>query len=68
MSIRYRFVCYRFIGAVTVSPNVSGCGILLDASFWSNGPWFLVAVAWKHSVWVMVMGVGMLGLILVSVG
>ena len=42
--------------------------IAVDASIWRTGPWFLVAVAWRHSVWVMVMDVGMLGLMLVSVG
>ena len=73
-------VCYRCIGSGTVvfvrylgvgyrtdGPGVSGCSIALAASFWSIGPWLIVAVAWRHIVWVMVMSVGMLGLMLIWV-
>ena len=59
---------YRGTKAGTVAPGVLGCNVALAASTWRTGTWFLVAVAWSNSVWVMVMDVGMLGLMLVSVG
>ena len=37
--------------------------ITLAALIWRTVYWFLVAVAWDHSVWVAVIVVGMLGLI-----
>ena len=55
-------------GAGTVASGVLGRDIALAASIWITGPWFLVSVAWIHSVWVMMMDVGMLGLVLVWVG
>ena len=61
------FVSYCGVGARTVGPGVLGCSIALDALVWSTRPWFLVALTWRHSVWVMVMGVGMLGLMLIGV-
>ena len=63
-----KFVRYCGAGTRTVTPGVSGCSIALDYLVWSNGTLFLVAAAWRHSVWVMVMVVGMLGLILIWVG
>ena len=59
---------YRGVGAGTVVPGVLGRDIALAASIWRTGPWFLVAVAWSHRVWVVVMNLGMLGLLLVWVG
>ena len=47
----------------TVAPGVLGRDITLAVFIWIIGPWFLVAVAWSHSVWVVVIDVGMLGLI-----
>ena len=48
-------------------PGVSGRDIALPASIWRIETWFLVALAWSHSVWMKVMDVGMLGLMLVWV-
>ena len=59
---------YLGVGARTVAPGVSGRDIALAALIWRTGPWFIVAVEWSHSVWVMVMDVGMLGLIYHGVG
>ena len=59
---------YLGVGAGTVAPGVLGRDIALSASTWRTGPWFLVAVAWSHRVWVVVMNLGMLGLLLVWVG
>ena len=58
---------YRGIGSRTVEPGISGCDILLAALICRTVPWFLVAVAWIYSVWVVVMDVDMLGLMLVRV-
>ena len=58
---------YCGVGAGTVAPGVSGCDITLDTSTWRTGPWFIVAVAWSHSVRVVAVDVGMLGLMLVWV-
>ena len=41
---------YRGVGAGTVAPGVLGRDIVLAASIWRTGPWFLVAVASSHSV------------------
>ena len=41
---------YRGVGAGTVAPGVSGHDIALAESTWRTGSWFLVAVAWSHSV------------------
>ena len=43
--------------------GVLGCDITLAALIWKTRPRFLVEVAWIHSVWLVVMYVGMLGLI-----
>ena len=59
---------YIGAGAVNVAPRVLCCDIALAASTWGNGPWFLVTVARSHSIWVVVMDVGMLGLMLVWLG
>ena len=59
---------YCGIRAVTVTPEVLGRDIALAASIWITGHWFLVAAAWIHSVWVVVVDVGVLGLMLVWVG
>ena len=61
-------ILYTGVGARTVAPGVSGRDIVLAASIWIIGPWFLVVVYWIHSVWVVVMDVGMLGLIYCGVG
>ena len=66
-SIGHGFFYSRFVGAGTVAPGVSGCSIVLGALVWITGTWFLVVVAWRHSLLVMVMGVGILGLMLVWV-
>ena len=52
----------------TVTPGVSGCNIALDVLIWIIRTFFLVEVDWSHSVWVVVMDVGMLGLMLVCIG
>ena len=49
--------------AGNVACGISGRDIALSASMWRIGTWFLVAVVWSHSVWVVLMDVGMLGLI-----
>ena len=59
---------YRDVGDGTVMPGVLGCDIVLSVSTWRTGRWILVAVAWSHSVWVVMTDVGMLGLMLVWVG
>ena len=59
---------YNGVGSRTVESGVFGRNILLVASICRTGPWFLVVVAWMHSVWVVMMDVYMLGLILVRVG
>ena len=59
---------YRGIGAGTVTHGVLGRDIAFAVSIWRTGPWFILAVAWSHIVWVVVMDVGMLGLMLVWVG
>ena len=64
---KYVWLIYHGVTARTAKPGVSGHNILLAASIWRNRRWFLVAVAWSHSVWVVVIDVGMLGLMLVRV-
>ena len=59
---------YRGVRAGTVAPGVLVYDIALVVPAWRTGPWFLMVAAWSHSVWVVVMDVGMLGLILVEVG
>ena len=54
--------------AGTVAPGISGGDIALAASIWRTGTWFLVAVAWSYSLWVVLVDVGTLGLVLVWVG
>ena len=56
---------YRGVGDGTIAPGVSCRNIMLATSTSRNGPWFLVAVDWSHSLWVVFMDVGMLGLMLV---
>ena len=53
---------YRGVLARTVAPGVLGQDIELAASTCRTGPWVCVAVAWSHSVRVVVMDLGMLGL------
>ena len=68
--IRYGTVAYflyRKFGAGTVEPGVLVHDIALTALVWITGPWFIVAVACRHIVWVMVTDIGMLGLMLVQV-
>ena len=55
---------YCGVVARTVAPRVLGRNIALAMLTWRTGLWFLVAVDWSHSVWVVVMDVGMLGLML----
>ena len=59
---------YCGFGSGTVMTGVLGRDIALTTSTWRTGPWFLVAVAWSHIMWVVTMDVGMLGLTLVWVG
>ena len=59
---------YCGVGYGIVAPGVLGRNMALSASTWRTGPWFLVAVAWSHRVWVVVTNLGMLGLLLVWVG
>ena len=58
---------YSWIGARTIKPGVSECYILLAALIWRTRNWCLVAVAWIHSVWVVMINVCMLELMLVRV-
>ena len=58
---------YFGVRAGTVAIGVLGCDIALVASIWRSEPWFLVAVAWIHSVSVVLTDVGMLGMKLVWV-
>ena len=62
------FVCYHGIKDRTVTTGVLGCGIALAALIWIPGPWFLVAVDFRHSVWVMLICLSMLGLVLIWIG
>ena len=64
-AVMFASIRYCGVGAVTVVPGVLGCGITFAALVCSTGPWFLVVADWRHSVWVMVMGVGILGLMLI---
>ena len=59
---------YRGIRARNFEPRVLGRNILLATSIWRTGPWFLVEAAWSHSMWVVVIDVGMSGMMLVRVG
>ena len=43
-------VLYLGMVAGTVAPGVSVINIALAVSIWRTGPWFIVAVAWSHSV------------------
>ena len=56
-------VLYLGVGAGIVTPRVVGRDLVLDSSIWRNGLSFIFAVAWIHSVWVVVMYVCMLGLV-----
>ena len=58
---------YCGIRAGTVAPGVSGSDITLSVLIWRTGPWFFVAVAWNHDMWVLLVDVVVLGLILVWV-
>ena len=58
-------VVYLGIRVGTFASGVSVNDITL---IWRIGPWFLAAVAWIDSMWVVVMDVGMLGLIYFGVG
>ena len=63
ISVTFAYVLYLGVGTGTVEHGFSGCDIALAASIWIIGTWFLVAVDWSHSVWVVVIYVVMLGLI-----
>ena len=54
---------YRGVGAITVKPGVLGRNISLTVSIWRTGIFYLVTVAWSHSVWVVVMDVVIFGLV-----
>ena len=56
-------IIYIGFGSRTVAYSVSGRDIALATLICRIWPWFLVSVAWSHSVWVLVMDIGMLGLI-----
>ena len=49
-------ICH-VVGAITVDPGVSGSNILFAVLIWGIRPWFLVALDWIHSVWVVMMDV-----------
>ena len=51
--------------SVNVAPGLSGRNIALAVLIWRTGPRFLVALAFSHGVWVVVVDVGVLGLMLV---
>ena len=53
---------------VRVGTFASGVSVNDITLIWRIGPWFLAAVAWINSMWVVVMDVGMLGLIYFGVG
>ena len=56
-------VLYLGVRSGNFKPGVSGHDIALAASIWRTRPWFLVVLSWGHSVWLVVMDVGMLELI-----
>ena len=68
MGIGMLGLIYCGIRARTVAPEVLGSDITLAASIFRTGPWFLVAVAWSHSVCLVVVYVSVLGYMLVWVG
>ena len=51
MDVGMMGLIYHGFGAQTVEPGVLGRNISLAAFIWRTGPWFLVVVAWIHSVW-----------------
>ena len=55
---------YRGVISRTVGPGVLGRSILLVVLIWRNGPWFLLAVACSHRLWVVVIDVSILELML----
>ena len=57
-------VLYLGIGSGTMALCVLGQNIALAAPIWRIRHWFLVVVARSHSVGVVVMDVGMLGVYL----
>ena len=59
-------VLYLDAKNVIVTPGVLGQNLALAASIWRNKPWFIFVVAWIHSVWLLLMDVGMLGFIIVA--
>ena len=61
-------VLYLGVGSGTVVHGVLGCDIALVASIFRTRPLFLVAMAWIHSVWVVIMDMGMLAFIYCNVG
>ena len=56
-------VIYLGVISRNIAPGVLGRDIALATPIWRIGTWFLVTLAWSHSVWVVVIDVGMLGLI-----
>ena len=61
-------VLYLGVGDKNVTPGILGRDIVLAASIFRNRPCFLVAVAWIHIVWLVVMDVGMLRYIYLGIG
>ena len=61
VAITVAFALYLGVGAGTVAPGVSGINIVLAVLIWKIGPWFVVAVSWSHTMWVVVMDVGIWG-------
>ena len=59
---------YLGVGAGTVAPGVLGRDLTLDALIYRTGHWFIVVASWSHSVLIVVVDVGMLGLKLVWFG
>ena len=62
-SVTVASVLYFGVGSGTVAPEVLWRDLALAALIWRTGAWIIVGVAWSHTVWVVVMDEGMLGLI-----
>ena len=61
VAITVAFALYLGVGAGTVAPGYTQTSPALAVSIWKIGPWFVVAVSWSHTMWVVVMDVGIWG-------
>ena len=61
-------VLYLGVGAGIVTPGVLGRDLVLALSICRTGLWFIDALDYICSVWLVVMYVGMLGLVYCGVG